>query len=78
MKKFTACLVLLGACAAPPNPASKSQDPSSVPAFVAPVAQAPAAPVKSVPRPDPLLLPGDLLTITVFRQPDLLLEIRIS
>jgi len=47
------------------------------PAFVPPASTEPVAPVKSVPRPDPLLLAGDLLTITVFRQPDLQLEVRI-
>ena len=78
MKKFIASLLFLGACAAPQDPAArKSADPSSVPAFVSPASTEPMAPVKSVPRPDPLLLPGDLLTITVFRQPDLLLEVRI-
>jgi polysaccharide export outer membrane protein len=77
MKKLLASLLFLGACAMPPEPARKSADPSSVPAFVSPVRSEPMAPVKSVPRPDPLLLPGDLLTITVFRQPDLMLEVRI-
>ena len=47
------------------------------PAFVPPTSTEPVAPVKSVPRPDPLLLAGDLLTINVFRQPDLQLEVRI-
>lgn len=80
MKKLLASLLFLGACAAPQDPAATSRkpvDPSSMPAFVSPASTEPMAPVKSVPRPDPLLLPGDLLTITVFRQPDLLLEVRI-
>ena len=79
MKKYVASLLFLGACAAPQDPsaARKTADPSSVPTFVSPASTVPVAPVKSVPRPDPLLLAGDLLTITVFRQPDLLLEVRI-
>jgi polysaccharide export outer membrane protein len=78
MKKTLPLLLLLGACATPENPSARSSmDPGSVPAFVAPVGAEHLAPVKSVPRPDPLLLPGDLLTITVFRQPDLHLEVRI-
>jgi len=48
-----------------------------LPIVASPVAAEPVVAVKSVPRPDPLLLAGDLLTITVFRQPDLLLEVRI-
>src|SRR6185436_21144329 len=77
MKKLLAGFLLLGACAAPQDTTRKSADPSSVPAFASPVSSEPAAPIKSVPRPDPLLLPGDLLTINVFRQPDLHLEVRI-
>jgi polysaccharide export outer membrane protein len=52
-------------------------EPRSVPNFMPPASTEPQAPVKSVPRPDPLLIAGDLLTISVFRQPDLLLEVRI-
>jgi polysaccharide export outer membrane protein len=78
MKKTLPLLLWLGACATPENPSARSSmDPGSVPAFVSPVGAEPVAQVKSVPRPDPLLLPGDLLTITVFRQPDLHLEVRI-
>ncbi|MCI0636393.1 MAG: polysaccharide export protein [Actinobacteria bacterium] len=77
MKNLPAALVLTIACgcgAAPPrNPATEP----SLAAFVPPVSSEPATPYKSVPRPDPLLLAGDLLTITVFRQPDLQLEVRI-
>jgi polysaccharide export outer membrane protein len=58
------------------------RDPSAIPAFVPPTGDAgkpePLVAVKSLPRPEPLLLPGDVLSITVFRQPDLaLLEVRI-
>src|SRR5215831_20488948 len=77
MKKVLPLLVLLGACQTPENQPAKSIDPSSVPAFVSPAPTEHVTPVKSVPRPDPLLLAGDLLTITVFRQPDLHLEVRI-
>lgn len=35
------------------------------------------APVKSAARPDPVLVPGDVLRISVYRQPDLDLEVRI-
>ncbi len=69
-------VALLSACQSTPEP-KRSPDPTSVPTFVPPVSADPVAPVKSAPRPDPLLIPGDLLTITVFRQPDLLLEVRI-
>jgi polysaccharide export outer membrane protein len=55
----------------PPNP--------SAPTFMplAPQGNEPSTAVKSLPRPDPLLMAGDLLAITVFRQPDLQLEVRI-
>jgi polysaccharide export outer membrane protein len=74
------CLALVSGCAAPDDGGSRkgAQNPAlSVQNFVPPASSEPAAPVKSAPRPDPLLLAGDLLTISVFRQPDLLLEVRI-
>ncbi|HVE39784.1 MAG TPA: SLBB domain-containing protein [Planctomycetota bacterium] len=56
----------------------KSPAEPTLPVLATPVVADPlVVPVKTVPRPDPLLLAGDLLTITVFRQPDLLLEVRI-
>ena len=73
-------LALVSGCATPDEAGSRKtpQNPAfSVQNFVPPASSEPAAPVKSVPRPDPLLLAGDLLTISVFRQPDLLLEVRI-
>lgn len=78
MKKLLLGLALLASCQAGPDPARKTPvDPTAVPTFVPPASAEPLTPVKSIPRPDPLLLAGDLLTITVFRQPDLLLEVRI-
>lgn len=67
------------ACADGPEPRAKSTSPDQivVPTFTPPAQSEPVVAVKSLPRPDPLLLPGDLLLITVFRQPDLLLEVRI-
>ena len=53
-------------------------DPASIPVLVPPgPGGEPMTAIKSLPRPDPLLLAGDLLAITVFRQPDLQLEVRI-
>ncbi len=79
-------LALAAGCAEGPaarsNGPAAPRDPSAIPTFVPPTGDA-AKPevlvaVKSLPRPDPLLLPGDVLSITVFRQPDLaLLEVRI-
>jgi polysaccharide export outer membrane protein len=79
MRKLLAILVLAAGCAEGPEPRGKAAppDPSSVPTFVPPVTSEPIVAVKTVPRPDPLLIPGDLLTIIVFRQPDLQLEVRI-
>ncbi len=70
---------LVAGCAATDDSAPrKSPAEPTLPIVVAPVAGDPTVvPIKTVPRPDPLLLPGDLLTITVFRQPDLMLEVRI-
>jgi polysaccharide export outer membrane protein len=48
-----------------------------MPTFIPSGPATPAASLLSVPPPDPVLLPGDLLRITVFRQPDLDLEARI-
>jgi polysaccharide export outer membrane protein len=79
MRKLLALLVLAAGCAEAPDarPKPAPTDPSSVPAFIPPASAEPAVAIKSLPKPDPLLLPGDLLTISVFRQPDLLLEVRI-
>jgi len=81
MRKLLALLVLAAGCADGPEPRAKSTappDPASIPAFVPlPVPAEPAGALKIAPKPDPLLIPGDLLTITVFRQPDMMLEVRI-
>src|SRR5438046_2982350 len=71
------CLVLAGCSATDDAGPRKSPAEPTLPAIVSPVAAELIVPIKTVPRPDPLLLAGDLLTITVFRQPDLLLEVRI-
>ena len=70
-------LLVFAACNSAPETARKPAAEPTFPAFSQPASSEPLAPVKSVPRPDPLLLAGDLLTITVFRQPDLQLEVRI-
>ena len=85
--RYALLLVLVAVgCAEGPDSRGKGpaapRDPSSIPAFVPPTGTAgkpePLVAVKSLPRPEPLLLPGDVLSITVFRQPDLaLLEVRI-
>lgn len=79
MRKLLAILVFAAGCAEGSESRGKTAppDPSNIPTFVPPVSSEPIVAVKTVPRPDPLLIPGDLLTITVFRQPDLQLEVRI-
>jgi polysaccharide export outer membrane protein len=69
MKKLLPALLLLAACA--PRPVPSAPPPR-------PVVAAPPAPLpKNAPRPDLVLMPGDLVRITVFQQPDLDLETRI-
>src|SRR3954465_9396296 len=84
MRKALLLLALAAGCADAPDArkTSATRDPGAVPAFPPPGGPAPRSEplvaVRSLPRPDPLLLPGDVLTISVFRQPDLALpEIRI-
>jgi len=72
-----ACLLVAGCSVADESGGRKNPSEPVLPTFAPAASSEPLAPVKSVPRPDPLLLAGDLLTITVFRQPDLLLEVRI-
>jgi polysaccharide export outer membrane protein len=67
-------LLGLAACEAPGD---EIRQPRIVQPFVPPERTTAAAPEKPEPRPDPLLIPGDVLKITVFRQPDLDLEVRI-
>lgn len=70
MRHVLPALLLLSACA----PRSTAPPPRLQQPVVRPE---PAPPPKNVPRPDPVLVPGDLLRITVFQQPDLDLETRI-
>lgn len=74
MNRFAPALLFLAACGTsepyrPPHPVVQS--------FIPPKSAEGAQPVKWGPRPDPILLPGDLLRITVYRQQDLDLEVRI-
>ncbi|HLY11104.1 MAG TPA: SLBB domain-containing protein [Planctomycetota bacterium] len=79
MRRLIVLLALAAGCADGPEPRAKSAppDPGSIANFVPPATTEPLVAIKTVPRPDPLLIPGDLLTIIVFRQPDLQLEVRI-
>ena len=77
MKKLLAALLCLAACTSTPETPRTPGDLSGVPTFISPASSEPVVPFKSVPRPDPLLLPGDLLTINVFRHPEMHLEVRI-
>ena len=71
-----AALVFLSACSG--SEERRPIDPmAGLPSFVPEKPIAPMTSVKSVARPEPMLLPGDLLFITVFRQPDLDRELRI-
>lgn len=76
MHRIAAILAFLSACA-PAEERRPSNEPPAMPSFVPPAQSEPITPFRSVPRPDPMLLPGDLLVITVFRQPDLERELRI-
>lgn len=83
MKYALGILLTLAACGSP----QESRPAASLPPFLPPGSPdripaqgTPAEPgtaPRSVPRPDPLLMAGDVLQITVFRQPDLALEVRI-
>ncbi len=82
MKYAAGILLALAACGSPPEQRSAPNLPSFLPPgspdkIPAGTTDAPGPAVRSVPRPDPLLMAGDLLQITVFRQPDLALEVRI-
>jgi polysaccharide biosynthesis/export protein len=70
MRRLLPAILLLSACAhrAVPPPRIQPQR----------TAQAEPSPLpKNAPRPEPVLVPGDLVRITVFQQPDLDLETRI-
>src|SRR5262245_6214954 len=71
MKRLLPVLLLLAACTHRP-----AASPQRIPQVAEAPAPAPALP-KNVPRPEPVLIPGDLVRITVFQQPDLDLETRI-
>jgi polysaccharide export outer membrane protein len=83
MRNVLALFILAAAgCAGPGDAQNRSSGPPpspGAPAFMPPGPQGNEAvsAIKTLPRPDPLLMAGDLLAITVFRQPDLQLEVRI-
>jgi polysaccharide export outer membrane protein len=79
MRKLLLMVVFAAGCADGADSRAKSAppEPASLATFVPPASTEPLVAIKTVPRPDPLLIAGDLLTISVFRQPDLLLEVRI-
>ncbi len=74
MRRVVPILILLAACE---SSAPEVRQPRIVQPFIPPERTDPAETVKPGPRPDPLLIPGDMLKINVFRQPDLDLEVRI-
>ena len=78
MKKLIILVLALASCGAPQEARKEAKEPGpTVPNFIPPVSAEPSVPYRSVPRPDPVLIPGDVLMITVFRQADLEREIRI-
>ena len=74
MKIFLPLLITLAACS---GSSPEYRQPKVVQSFIPPEGKASTSDAKATPRPDPLLMPGDLLRVTVFRQPDLDLETRI-
>jgi len=76
MRPLALLLVALSACSPAPERRPTAEPPTAT-VFVPPTPVEPLLPVKGSPRPDPMLLPGDLLFITVFRQTDLERELRI-
>jgi polysaccharide export outer membrane protein len=87
MKRLLAAALLAfpAACSTPEDFRRPGGDPASRPAFMTPPAGPQDAPASSagpalpsnLPAPEPLLAAGDLLAISVFRQPDLALETRV-
>jgi len=75
MRNFWPLFLALAACSGGGGP--EYRQPKIVQPFIPPDYKASPEPDKSAPRPAPLLMPGDLLRITVYRQPDLDLEIRV-
>lgn len=77
-------ILVLVSCGGPRRPAPKkvsTVDPTNGSTVVAPplvVPDKPAMPVATLPtRRDPVLLPGDMLQISVYKQPDLSLQVRV-
>jgi polysaccharide export outer membrane protein len=84
MKRSSALLLGLLAACGPGEARQPERETPTMPAFIPPVApvkgsgNGPVAELPpSLPAPEPLLSPGDLLAISVFRQPDLALETRV-
>src|SRR5579864_2861341 len=75
MRNFWPLFLVLAACSGGGGP--NFQQPKVVQPFIPPDFREHPATTKSGPRPAPLLMPGDLLHISVYRQPDLDLEVRI-
>src|SRR5215471_17347661 len=69
MRRLVPAILLLAACSSYRPPSTYQPRPIQEPEAV-PV-------VKNMPRPELVLVPGDLLRITVHQQPDLDLETRI-
>lgn len=74
MKRLIPAILLLAACGG--GGGGIRQAPLTQ-AFVPTGTAAPVAPAMKGPRPEPTLASGDLLRITVYRQPDLDLEVRV-
>ncbi len=74
MKKLIPALLLLGACS---GAGEETRQAPLMQAFVPPEFHEPTAPAQKGPRPEPTLISGDLLHISVHRQPDLDLEVRV-
>lgn len=72
-------LLLMAACGSSGN--TTPPEPGPPPPFIPGVPEQTENPVKHVATltpPEPLLIPGDILSLSVFRQPDLALEARIA
>jgi polysaccharide export outer membrane protein len=74
MKKLFPAILLLAACS---GSAPETRQPPVMQPFVPTEAAAPVASAVKGRRPDPTLVSGDLLRISVYRQQDLDLEVRI-
>src|SRR5258708_35981543 len=75
MRNFWPIFLASAACSG--GGGTEYRQPKIVQPFIPPDHTARPEPDKSAPRPAPLLMAGDLLRITVYRQPDLDLEVRI-